>query len=212
VIPLMSFLMGVTATLAAAPAAVKVFSEERAVFWREASAGHSKLAYFLGKNISVIYRSVICSLHFATILHLLARPIISIYRMYLIVFLLYFGIYGISAVISMLVDRQNAPLLGVIVCLFHSVTAGFGLSYRQLSENNLGWLYDIGFNRWISEIIWSESVLPFSHIYMVAKSSEYWGYTLDRVGLDILMAFALGIAWRLIAFTLMVLLNRDKQN
>jgi ABC-type multidrug transport system ATPase subunit len=211
VIPLMSFLMGVTATLAAAPAAVKVFSEERPVYWREASAGHNKLAYFLAKNVSVIYRILICSLHFAAPLHYLSKPVISFNSMYLMIIALYFGIYGISSVISMMVERSNASLLAVIVGLFHSVSAGFGLSRKQAADAHIGWLFDICFNRWLTEILWTNSVIPFNQIYMIEEGTKYLGLTLSRVPFDFLMMFVLGVAWRAIAFVFMLFTQREKQ-
>ena len=42
--------------LSGSAAAVKTFSEERPVFWREASAGHGRLAYFLGNTWATLYR------------------------------------------------------------------------------------------------------------------------------------------------------------
>nr|KAJ3420418.1 hypothetical protein HK105_005685 [Polyrhizophydium stewartii] len=55
-------LIGMAVALAAAPAGVTVFGEEKPVYWREASSGHSPLAYYIGKTIATVYRIVICSL------------------------------------------------------------------------------------------------------------------------------------------------------
>jgi hypothetical protein len=38
--------------LSAAPTGVNSFGSELVVYWREASVGHSQLAYFLGKTVS----------------------------------------------------------------------------------------------------------------------------------------------------------------
>lgn len=46
-IPQFGLLIGMAVALAASPAGVKVFAEERPVYWRNASSGHSTLAYFL---------------------------------------------------------------------------------------------------------------------------------------------------------------------
>jgi hypothetical protein len=208
---MMSFVMGFIATLAAAPGAVKVFSWERPVYWREASAGHNRLAYFLGKNISVLYRAAICSLHFAAPLHILAKPMMSFATMYLIVFSLYFGIYGISFFISMLVSGRDAALLAVIVCLFHGVSAGFGYSYRQATNAHIGWLFDMCFNRWITEILWTETVKPFSHLYQIEVSSKHWGLTLDRTPFGFGMVILSGVIWRVLAAVAMLYTQIDKQ-
>jgi hypothetical protein len=54
-------------------------------------------------------------------------------------------------------------------------------------------------------------VSPFQHIYDVKGSANRYGYTLDRVQYDFGMAVLTGMGWRLIAYVLLIVLNRDKQ-
>jgi ABC-2 type transporter len=46
-------LMGMAVGLAGSPAGVKTFGEEKLVYYREAAAGHSRIAYYVGKVISL---------------------------------------------------------------------------------------------------------------------------------------------------------------
>jgi hypothetical protein len=199
-IPVTSFLFGVISALAAVPSAVKIFSEERTVFWRESIAGHSKLAYFLGKNISVFYRILICSMHFATAFHMILQPLIPFSILFLTICSLYYGIYGISSFVSMIVEPRNATLAAVVLCLFYSVSAGFAITLKQANDLHMGWLFNLGFCRWTSEILWSESVSPFKHIYLVDYSSDYFGFTTGRVLFDFCMLLLLGTVWRVFAY------------
>ena len=75
--PLLAMLITVAIGLASAPAAVNVFGDERAVFWREAAAGHNRFSYFLGKTILALYRSSVASLHFAALVMLVIRPMMT---------------------------------------------------------------------------------------------------------------------------------------
>lgn len=96
---LIEFSLGIA--LAAAPAGVKIFSEELEIYWRNASSGHSPLAYFIAKNIASLYRIALNSLHFSAILFVLAQPVTAYYQMYIYSCLMFYGIYGMSHVVSM---------------------------------------------------------------------------------------------------------------
>ena len=50
--------LGTAIAIACCPAAVKLFGEERAVFFREAASGHNKLAYFL-VSINYFFKFVV---------------------------------------------------------------------------------------------------------------------------------------------------------
>ncbi|KAJ3308985.1 hypothetical protein HDU76_003758, partial [Blyttiomyces sp. JEL0837] len=118
-------LIGVAIAVSSAPAGVKIFGEEKLVFWRESASGHNTLAYFLGKNISSLYRVALSSGHFTAIYIFFSKPSFSYEVQYLLIFLNFFCIYGVSAVISMIVRRENASLLAVIISMFMAIFNGF---------------------------------------------------------------------------------------
>lgn len=64
-VPLYGLLIGFSVALAGSPSGVKVFGEEKVVYWREASAGHSPSAYYIGKTVAALPRIIISSFHFA---------------------------------------------------------------------------------------------------------------------------------------------------
>jgi hypothetical protein len=71
--------------LAASSPGVKAFGEEKIVYWREAGAGHSRLAYFLGVSTASFYRIALSALHFTMVYHLLAQPMITFGKMFVMV-------------------------------------------------------------------------------------------------------------------------------
>ncbi|OAJ36968.1 hypothetical protein BDEG_21060 [Batrachochytrium dendrobatidis JEL423] len=141
-------LIGMAVALAAAPAGVNVFGNEKAVYWREASSGHSSTAYYIGKTVATFYRTLICSLHFTAIFVYLATPEITFQTQYLMIMLFFFGVYGMSATVSMLVSRESAPLLGVVFCLFAAVFCGYGPSIRQATNWGVYFIWALSFNMW----------------------------------------------------------------
>lgn len=95
-LPSIGFYVCLAVGLAGSPAGVLTFGEEKMVYYREAAAGHNTLAYYIGKTISVIYRFVLGSLHFAGIFMLLAKPVSSFGILYLIVWTQFFCVYGLG--------------------------------------------------------------------------------------------------------------------
>nr|KAJ3411035.1 hypothetical protein HK105_002739 [Polyrhizophydium stewartii] len=126
------------------------------------------------------------------------------------ILLFFFGVYGMSAVVSMLVPRENASLLGVVVCLFAAVFCGYGPSLTQARNWGVFFIWALSFNMWGCEAQYSSTVQIYAHVYDV-NVMNYFGYTLDRVAVDFVSAFVIGIGWRMIAFVLMILMNREKQ-
>ena len=57
-LPIYSLLIGISVALAAAPAGVNVYGEEKSVFWREASSGHNTLSYYV-VNLAFLYLTLI---------------------------------------------------------------------------------------------------------------------------------------------------------
>lgn len=70
-LPSLAFYIVLAIGLAASPAGVRTFGEERNVFQREYTSGYSASAYYLAKTISVLYRLTIGAIHFAAIFHFL---------------------------------------------------------------------------------------------------------------------------------------------
>ncbi|KAJ1553592.1 hypothetical protein HK096_007249, partial [Nowakowskiella sp. JEL0078] len=150
---LLSLLMGLTAALASAPAGVKVFGEEKVVYWREAAAGHSRFGYFMGKTISTLPRLALAALHFSAIFYFLSQPIFGFPLMYSVIFMKFFGVYGLSCLISMVVERSNGPLMSVVFALFAAVFCGYGPSLKDAKNWGILFIWEISYNKWASEIL-----------------------------------------------------------
>ncbi|KAJ3033261.1 hypothetical protein HDV00_006551 [Rhizophlyctis rosea] len=210
-VPLLGLLIGLTVGLAGAPAGVKVFGEEKPVYWREAASGHSRSAYYLGKTIASLYRFTLSSLHFAAIYYFIAGPQLSFASQYAIIYLQFFGVYGLAAIVSMLVRRENANLLAVVVCMFAAVFCGYGPSLRQAQNWGIIFIWHMSFNKWAAEAQFSESVMQYKDVYDIYSTAWAYGYILNRLSMDLLIMLGIGAVHRIIAFLLLIFLNRDKQ-
>ncbi|KAJ3096579.1 hypothetical protein HDU97_005753 [Phlyctochytrium planicorne] len=211
IVGLAGLLLGFGVSMAGAPSGVKVFAEETTNYWRESASGHSPLAYYLGKVLASTYRFVISALHFTAAFIILAKPMVDFSNQYLIILCLFWGIYGLSYVTSMVVRKEDASLLAVTMGLTLSLMCGFGPNLNQARDWHMLWLFEFSFNKWATEAMYTFSVSYYTHVYDTQRSSEVFGYTLNRTGLDYFMAFFIGALMRVAAFILLVFMNRDKQ-
>ncbi|KAJ3020129.1 UNVERIFIED_CONTAM: hypothetical protein HDU68_010330 [Siphonaria sp. JEL0065] len=208
---LYGLLLGIAVALAGAPSGVKVFGEEKPVFWREAAAGHNKLAYFIGKNLATVYRLVLTSLHFTGLYMILAKPVLDPYTQYMLVLFQFWGVYGISCIISMIVKRDNASLLAAVISLFAAIFCGYGPNLAQAKKSGYLFLFELSFNKWAAEASYAVSINVYAKKLDIDLMASIFGYTLTQVPLDLMMCVLLGVAMRIVGFFLMIALNRDKQ-
>lgn len=211
-LPSVGMYVALAVGLAGSPAGVKTFGEEKVVFYREAASGHNKLAYYVAKSFSQVYRFTLGALHFTAVFHVLASPATDFETMFGMAWCQYFAVYGLAALTSMLVARENSALLGTIVALIAGCLCGFGPSLVQARSWGVGWVMDMSHARWANEAFFHSETLAYRQIYMVEEvSAPLFGYTLDRFAVDITLMLLIGVVHRVLAFLLLIGLNRDKQ-
>ena len=212
IVPSVGLYISLAIGLAGSPAGVLAFGEEKPVFWREAAAGHSRLAYYLAKSVSVGYRLTLGALHFAAVFHFMCSPATSFTVMFAVVWVEFFCVYGLAACVSMLVKREQAPLLAVIASVVCGALCGFGPSLAQARRNGFGWVLDLSYARWASEAFFTSETGPYRRLFMVEEvSAPLFGYTLDRMGTDFGLCILVGLVLRALAFLLLISVNRHKQ-
>ncbi|KAJ3407929.1 hypothetical protein CcCBS67573_g00435 [Chytriomyces confervae] len=206
---LYGMLIGLAIALASAPAGVKVFGEEKPVYLREAEAGHSSLAYFIGKNLSTVYRIVLASAHFAGFYVFFAQPPIGVGYQWSLIFLNFFGVYGMGMIISMLVRRENAPLIAVTIALISEVLCGFGPSLTDATKGGYVFLYNIGVNRWMAEAQYALWATPYLSTVDAEDISGWVGYEFGNTTKNLLIMFGLGLVYRAIAYLLFLVVLKS---
>lgn len=210
-VPQMALLVGISIGLTASSPGVKVFGEEKLVYWREAAAGHHRLAYHVGKVLSTLPRMLLANLHFTTLFLLLATPRIPFAAAFAANLLYFWCVYGLASCISMLTRREEGPLLAVMTSLVVGVLNGLSPSLTQVRGWHLQWLWRASPGTWLAELYFDQNVGPLAYLYDVHHAAGYLGYRLGHFSRDMYMLFVLGLAYRVVAFGLMVVCNRHRQ-
>ncbi|KAH8195391.1 hypothetical protein TruAng_010448 [Truncatella angustata] len=206
---------------------------EEQVYQREASAGHSRLAYYLGKTISAIPRIAISAMHFTAFYCILATPWMSFWKIYL-TNLLYFyckisisfyysmmpcresftddanlqGIYGLASAVSMMVRREDGPLLAMIVSLIIGVFGGYGPPLYNVKEWHLEWFWRLCPGIWFTEAYFDQHLARVVHLYDLDAAANWTGYVRGRFSIDITLLFIIGTVYRMAAYGGLIFFNR----
>ncbi|KAL8644481.1 MAG: hypothetical protein Q9210_007234, partial [Variospora velana] len=139
-VPQMALLVGIAIGLIASSPGVKIFGEEKLVYWREASSGHNRLAYYLGKVFSTFPRMLVACLHFTATFMLLATPRIDWGAAFLANLLYFYTIYGLASILSMCARREDGPLLAVMASLIVGVLNGMSPNLALVADWRMTWL------------------------------------------------------------------------
>ncbi|RKP14681.1 hypothetical protein BJ684DRAFT_8159 [Piptocephalis cylindrospora] len=210
-VPQMCMLISMSISVSGSPAAVRTFGEEKSVYWREAASGHSKVAYFTGKVLSTLYRIGLGALHYTAFYHTISRTDPDLSTIFPLVLLQFFCVYGVSEIVSIIVSRANGPLLASILCLILSVFNGYGPNLHETSDWRLQWVWEMSYTRWFAEAYFFKYVEPYRGLYMVDVSADYYGYTLDRYGMDVALTFIIGVVLRILGYVALRMTNRQHQ-
>lgn len=211
-IPQVGLILAMGVVIASGPAGTNVFGNELPNFYRESSSGNNKAAYYLAKTISSIPRLALSALHMASIWHTLATPGTSIGVIYGILSLQFFGMYGISSIISFLIRREYQAVIATLVGFVPASFSGNSPNLADLINEGFGFALDWSYTRWANEAFYSSETSFFLNIYKVHEVSiPIVGYTLDRIPWDFMMMLLIGIILRLLAFFALIAINRSKQ-
>lgn len=199
-VPQLSLLMGVAIGLISAAPGVRVFSEEMLLHRREAEAGHSRLAYFAAKVLCVLPRMLVACMHFTTVTLVLARPVVPWGVAFLGNLAYFWCVYGMSAVVSMVAKREDAPLLATMVSLILGILCGAAPTLAQVARWHMVWLWRLSPGVWLSELYFGELVRPFGYLYRTDQAAQAMGLGLDDTWRNMGVLVAIGVVYRLLAY------------
>ncbi len=207
-VPEMSLLIGVACGLIASPPGVKVFGEEKLIYAREASSGHNRFAYYIGKVLSTLPRMILSTLHFTVVFMYLSTPRMPWGAAFIANFLYFYCIYGLSSCGSMVTRREDGPLIATMTSLVVGIISGVKPSLHTVAGWHMTWLWRMSPGTWLSEAYFTENVTPWGYLYQIDHAAAGTGFKLGHYSLDLTVLFVLGTMYRVIAFGALRLFNR----
>ncbi|KAI1090440.1 hypothetical protein F5B19DRAFT_322499 [Rostrohypoxylon terebratum] len=199
-VPQLALLTAIAIGLVAAAPGVRVFSEEMLLYRREAEAGHSRIAYFIAKNLSVLIRMVFGCMHLTTFLLILAVPIINWGTAFLANLVYFYCIYGLASFVSMVVRREDAPLIATMISLIVGILCGAAPPLSKVIGWHMEWLWRLSPGTWLAELYFGQLVSPFRYLYNVDLAAQQVGFHLDWNWRNMGIMVAIGTAYRVLAY------------
>ncbi|KAI3321370.1 hypothetical protein HD806DRAFT_546726 [Xylariaceae sp. AK1471] len=199
-VPEFALLTAIAIGLVSGAPGVKVFSEEMLLHRREAEAGHSRVAYFLAKNLSVLPRMLFACLHFSTLILVLTAPVVPWGIAFVTNLVYFYCIYGLASVISMIVKREDAPLFATMISLIVGILSGAAPPLSKVKEWHVEVIWRLSPGTWLAEIYFGQLVEPFRYLYNVDLAARITGFNLHALGVNLLVLVAIGTIYRLVAF------------
>ena len=145
--------------------------------------------------------------------------------MFLILWLEIFGVYGLGGWISssydtairdaashytvsfasVIADRTSAPAAALSTTFVASAFAGVTPSINVFTRFGLSLLHTISAYRWCTEAFVDQETQYYRALFRVdTQIAGYFGLTLNRFWLDLLVALVLGIVYRILGFSLLL--------
>ena len=208
-VPQMSLLVALAIGMVASSPGVKIFGEEKLMYAREASAGHNRFAYYLGKVFSTLPRIVLSTLHFTMPFMYLATSRISWGAAFAANLLYFYCIYGLASCVSMVTKREDGPLIATMVSLTVGIISGVKPTLHTVAGWHMTWLWRLSPGTWLCEAYFTENITPFRYLYQIDLAASGTGYSLGGFGLDLAVLFLLGTVYRLLAFGMLRLFHRS---
>lgn len=206
--PQLALLIAIAIGLVSGAPGVKTFSEELQLHKREAEAGHSRIAYFIAKNLSVFPRMLLGCLHFTTPLMLLATPIIPWGIAFLANVFYFYCIYGLASCISMVVRREDAPLLATMISLIVGILSGSAPPLSSAKKWHLEWLWRASPGTWLAELYFGQLVEPLRYLYSVDLAAKATGFHLNFLWRNMAILVGIGTIYRVVAYVGLVFGHR----
>lgn len=198
--PELALLIAIAIGLVCGAPGVKVFSEEMLLHRREAEAGHSRLAYFLAKVVSVLPRMILGCLHFSTWVFLLSMPIIPWGIAFLANLVYFYCIYGLSCFLSMFLRREDAPLFATMISLIVGILSGAAPPLAKVQKWHMEWLWRASPGVWLAEVYFGQMVSPFAYLYDIELAATSTGFHLNWLWRNMAILLGIGTIYRILAF------------
>ena len=97
----------------------------------------------------------------------------------------FWSIYGLASAISILVKRENGPLIAVLASLILGVLGGVAPPLRTVKQWHIGWLWRLFPGVWFTEAYFTENSMPLQYLYQVDLAASAVGFSTGQYALDI---------------------------
>jgi len=214
-IPQAAFLLVLCASMTSVVVSLRLFGNEKVVFWRESAAGMSGTAYFFGKNIASFPSYLVAVIFFLLFYYSLSMPR-GDYLWYLgLLMTSHFCVSGMAHLLSIIMQPAKAQLFGVVVTLVQCAVCGFSPTLTSLKEIHYS-LYIMArasFASWMMEALFIINTMKLTPVLHDERDRmlEIFGYDMSHLTLCFGILLVMGVIWRILSFLAIQFANRQQR-
>ena len=212
-------------SLAGAASSIRIFGTERVVYFRECSAleqPKSTVAYFIAKDASSVPQMLTGSLLFTGLFKTIASTRMGFTKLWAIVLPVYYTSYGVGIMVSVLVSGSLSQLVAFVFVFVNSLYSGGLPPIPIMRKTFLPYAHVFSFMSYtiqafyLTEISYHIPVGESVGVDMVSYAKDIYAYEIvnDKNRLPwnlLLITFAFGVLFRVIACVAMILKDQEKK-
>ncbi|GJJ73776.1 hypothetical protein EMPS_06134 [Entomortierella parvispora] len=190
------------------------FGDEKAVFWRDTSAGMPTLPYYLAKVLADVPRMIVASCMYTGAFIFFFAYQQQLSSLWLVIMLLYVNAFAMGYFVSSVVGRPMFGLTGTGMSLAWALVLSGTAPHLWKVMNSAGyrsvrWVWQVSAPRWGVEAFYLKEMSSRNYNEL---THNYLGdmYAFEHYENAIMSMVYIGLGWNVITFTLMKLLNRHK--
>eukprot|EP01084_Bolivina_argentea_P060635 110765_1 len=195
---------------------LRIFGNDRLMYWRFASAGINKFAYYLGSTIASTPWIFLEPFFLLLTWYPMAMPHAKYIDYYSWLTIGMFVVQGIGHAISVAVDSNKSVLTSVVIVMIFNFLNGFQPTLISLHQTVFGKLgTSLCYSRWQQEALFGKEMGSWNEVYANERNFQhsYYGWKSDSQTyvIDFFMMLMIGFGFRVIGYLLLIFLNRARQ-
>jgi len=209
----MGSFVGLSLALAGATFSLRVFGNEKVVFWRESSVGSNTFAYFLGKDLAHLPNNLLLPLLFLGGFYTLVTPRGDFGTYYGLLLLVWLNGTSMGYLLSVIMKPSMAQIAVVILIFMLMLFSGIQPTLPEMESYAppLNLLPYLSFLRYANEIFYLNEIKRWSAFYNIQTGLTAYGYDFDMWSVDWFTLFVIGLFTRILSAVLMHVLDRNKR-
>ncbi|XP_026416505.1 ABC transporter G family member 28-like [Papaver somniferum] len=185
-------------------AALRSFSPDRLIYWRESSSGMSSLAYFLSKDTVDHFNTLVKPVVYLSMFYFFNDPRPSFMDYYTVLVSLVYCVTGIAYVFSIFLEPGAAQLSSVLLPVVLTLVS------IQQPTKFVKLIANLCYPKWALQAFVISNARSYSGVWLLTRCASLMktGYDIRNWNRSIIILFLYGAGSRILAYILMVTFRR----
>ncbi|PIA26833.1 hypothetical protein AQUCO_08700012v1 [Aquilegia coerulea] len=182
-------------------AALRSFTLDKLIYWRERASGMSSLAYFLSKDTIDHFSTIIKPLVYLSMFYFFNNPRSSFADNYIVLVCLVYCVTGIAYIFAIFLEPGPAQLWSVLLPVVLTLIAN-----QEKRDEGMKFLSKLCYTKWALEAFVIANAERYSGVWLITRCGSLlkYGYDLRDWVLCLSILVLFGIGSRILAYFCMV--------